>query len=255
MFLVAWAAVVTSRSNQEKSLALICLLASFINIAMTGSRAPLLLSVTLSIPFAVLLVKQSSRFIFQIGIAAAVVITAVGGLYAFSDPFNLIVLRDQDAGDTEERIMGALFTPINTLAAAEFLGDGIGSTFQGMQELGVTNSATAGFDEVNVDRIGIESGFIGYLFVLMVKILYIIKTSTLVVLARTREIRIWALALLCYQLGSMWSIPLYNAVASAFYFSALGLYYWLRHQNESLSVPGLGRISKPIGPRAFSASP
>jgi hypothetical protein len=49
MFLVAWAAVISSRSVGERSFALFCLLLLFVNIAMTGSRGPLLLSVILSV--------------------------------------------------------------------------------------------------------------------------------------------------------------------------------------------------------------
>lgn len=253
MLLTAWAAVVTSRSIQERSLSLICLLMVFVNIAMTGSRAPVLLSLVLSFPFAVLLVKQSSTFVVQIGIAAAVVMTAAGGVYAFSDPFKLILVRDEASGDSESRILGTLLMPINTLQAVEFLGNGIGSTFGGYEELGVTTSVDSGFDEVNIDRTGIESGIVGYLFLLAVKLLYLFKTSTLVVQARSTEIRTWALVSLCYQLSFIWGIPLYNAVASAFYFSSLGLYYWLRDQNSRLSSPDFEPFGKPSVLRRVSA--
>lgn len=251
MFLVAWAAVVTSRSNQERTLALISLLLLFMNISMTGSRGALLISVILSIPFMVLLARQSSNFIFQIGIAAAVVSTAVGGLYAFSDPFNLVLLREEGSGDSEERILGALLQPINTLEAARFFGTGIGSTFAGLEELGSAPSVDTGFEEA-MDRIGIESGVVGYLFVFTVKLFYLIKTWTLVRQARSREIWIWSLVSLCYQLSSVWSIPLFNAVASAFYFASLGLYYWLRDQNAGLSSPGFERADNPLVLRSAS---
>lgn len=246
MFLVAWAAVVTSRSHRERILALICLLLLFVNIAMTGTRGALLISVILSIPFMALLAKQGPGLIFQIGIAAAVATTAVGGLYAFSDPFNLVLLRDEGTGDAEERILGTLLSPINTLGAAKFLGNGIGSTFAGLEEIGVATSVDSGFDEVNMDRIGLESGILGYLFMVTVKLLYLIKTWTLVVQARSREIGIWGLVSLGYQLSFIWSIPLYNAVASAFYFSSVGLYYWLRNQNSRLPSPGIDRIDDPL---------
>lgn len=255
MFLVGWAAAITSRSNLEKVLALICLLLTFANIAMTGSRGPMLLSVILSIPFAVSMARQSTSFIVQLAISAAVAVTAVGGLYAFSSPFDLLLLRDEGAGDSEERILGMLLTPINTLQGARFLGNGIGSTFGGFEELGVATSVDAGFDEVNMDRIGLEAGVVGYLFMLAVKLLYVIKTWTLVVRARSREIWIWALVALCYQLSFAWSMPLYNAVASAFYFSSLGLYYWLRDQNDRLSSTEIGRFAVPVETRGVSTGP
>lgn len=255
MFLVGWAAAITSRSTLEKILALVCLLLTFGNIAMTGSRATLLLSVILSIPFAVSMVRQSANFIVQLAISAAVAVSVVGGLYAFSSPFDLVLLRDEGAGDSGERILGALLTPINTLQGARFLGNGIGSTFGGLEELGVATSVDSAFDEVNMDRIGLETGVLGYLFVLAVKLLYVFKTWTLVVQARSREIWIWALVALCYQLSFGWSIPLYNAVASAFYFSSLGLYYWLRDQNDRLSSPDIQRIYNPLVPRSASSGP
>jgi hypothetical protein len=97
-----------------------------------------------------------------------------------------------------------------------------------------------------MDRIGLESGIVGYLLVFVVKIFYEVKTAALAVRARSREIRLWALVSFCYQLSSMWSIPLYNAVASAFYFSSLGLYFWLRDQNTRLSSSGFERVENPL---------
>ncbi len=247
MFLVAWVTALTGRTGGARLAAYTALFAVFMNIAMTGSRAPTLIATVISVPFAILLIRKSSSGLYQAGIALALVAASVGGLYGFSDPFAMILLRDEGAGDAEERISGALLAPIATIVSSSWLGEGIGATFGGLAELGITSSLDWSFDEVNLDRIGIETGIIGYLFVLMVKITYMVKTLALVFRARSFDIRVWALAIFGYQLGLLWAIPLYNSVASALYFSALGLFYWLRYQNTRVGVLEPKRVGRSMG--------
>ncbi len=239
VFMIAWVAALTIRSRKYQLVAFAALLVIFINIAMTGSRAPLVIAVALSIPFFIVLVRSAQTRGSQIG-AVLVLITAMTvGLYFFSDPISLVLARDQSAGDAEERITGAIFTPIATFMSSSLLGQGMGTTFGGLAEWGIVTTADFEYDEVNLDRIGVETGVIGYLFALIVKVVYLAKTWKLVRRARSHEIRVWTLAILGYQLALLWSIPVYNSVANAFYFSALGLFYWLRHENAKIDPRGL----------------
>jgi len=161
-------------------------------------------------------------------IAAFVVV----GLFSFQfgDVFSILSKRNTEAKDSGGRITGALLSPINTLRGADFTGAGIGATFMGVREAG-GSSNEVGFDEVNVDRIGIEVGIFGYLFVTLFKLIFLGKALALYLNANDRTIKTWALVVFGYQVSFLWSIPVYNSVAAAFYFACLGIYAFLRKQN------------------------
>ncbi len=152
-------------------------------------------------------------------------------LFQFGNVFSLLSQRNIEARDTDKRVTGALYTPLHTLKNAELAGAGIGTTFMGVREIS-GESEEAGFDEVTIDRIGVETGIFGYLFVLIFKLVFLGKAWTLYRGAFDRSVKTWALAVFCYQLTSLWSVPVYNSTAAALYFASLGLYVLLRNEQQ-----------------------
>lgn len=200
----------------------------FINVGMTGSRAVFLISVIFAVIFLWNSFKSSAKqkgkgFSLLLGLLIFSLF-----IYQFSDVFTSLSKRNMTAGDSSLRVTGALLMPINTLATASFLGTGIGSTFMGMRVINGSLEKVA-FDEVNVDRIGVELGVLGYLFILFFKMFFLIKTWLLYIRSKCRPIKIWILVPFCYQLSLLWVIPVYNSIAMAFYFTSLGIYVLLHH--------------------------
>ena len=217
-----------------------------INIVMSGSRAPLLISIACAVPF---LSGVMRRTLAGRGRIFKLIIPIMAGsvlLFVFANSFSMLEKRNKEAGDFNERVSGAFLTPIYMLEHASFDGTGIGSTFMGVQELSQgQKEALAGFSDVTDDRIGIETGTPGYLFVLFFKLLFIFKTWSLYRRVTERRLKTWALVSLCYQVSLLWAIPVYQSVAAAFYFTSLGMYFMLRKE------AGLKRVQRAPMPSRF----
>jgi hypothetical protein len=210
----------------------------FANILMSGSRAPVVICALLAMPFLKMTQEAMSRKRGALLGVFAGGLVLIALLAVFSDVFMAMQIRNEHAGDAPDRIWGALFTPFNTIAAASFFGEGLGTTFLGIAE------ATAGrvyagaiFDEVKQDRIGIELGLLCYLFFVVLKLYFIWATFSLWRRAMTFDIRVWALVSLSYQASLLWQIPIYNSVASAFYFLSIAAFVWLRRLNNAAAIP------------------
>lgn len=231
IFLLGWLLLLRARTKTKVFVVGAILFLTFINLIMTGSRGPVLLSAILSLPFIYYYITKSK---FKFGL-----IILIGGFIFFSlnlliDPFSAFSQRSEKAGDTEIRIAGALLSPITTITTTNFIGDGVGKTFLGTIELSQKNPNTV-FDEINQDRVGLELGTIGYLLVLFIKIYFLIKTFYLIKKVNNYEIKLWLWFSLTIQLSSIWSVPFYNSIAAIFYFTAIGIYYLMRHKEKELS--------------------
>ena len=205
----------------------------FVNIVMTGSRAPFLIASVLAVPFLLSALKEASITRGQIFSLSASFLVIGLLLFQFGNVFSLLSLRNSEARDTDKRVTGSLYTPLHTLKEAELAGAGIGTTFMGVREVS-GDKEEAGFDEVNTDRIGVETGIFGYIFVLLFKLVFLGKAWTLYRGAFDRAVKTWALAVFCYQLTFLWSVPVYNSVAAAFYFACIGLYVFLRNEQARI---------------------
>lgn len=231
IFLLGWLILLRSKTKIRVFVVGITIFLTFINLIMSGSRGPLLISVVLSIPFIYYYITKSK---FKLGLAIIIIGFIFLSANLLLDPFNAFTQRSEKAGDTEIRISGALFSPITTINTTNLIGSGIGKTFLGTIELSQKNPSTV-FDEINQDRIGVELGIVGYLLILFIKIYFLIKTYHLFKKVKNYEFTLWLWFSLAIQLSSIWSIPFYNSIASTFYFVAIGIYYlMLRKQNDLL---------------------
>lgn len=225
-FVIGCGLLVLSNTTKEKFILSSFLAICLVNIAMTGSRGALLVSFIISLVF---IIFSAKTFQFRIGIGKFFILLIVGLLvsHTFNDAFISISNRNTLANDSSGRILGSLLAPLNTLMQIDFLGDGIGSTFMGVREI-QGRAESAEFDEVNIDRIGVETGILGFLLVLFFKLFFAFKTWNLIYKNINKQIKTLALVSLMIQLSFVWSIPVYNSVAAAFYFLAIGMYVFLR---------------------------
>ena len=221
IFLLCWVLLLTSKNKTKILLIVINIFLVFINLIMTGSRGPVLISAILSVPFIYYYFARSGK---RLGVALMVGGLIFGAFNLLVDPLNAFTQRAERAGDSEMRIYGALLSPIVTVSTTDIIGSGLGKTFLGLSEISPKNPDTV-FDEINQDRVGLELGIIGYLFVLFIKIYFLLKTFTLIKKVNTYEIKLWLWFSLSIQLSSIWAIPFYNSIAATFYFTAIGIYY------------------------------
>jgi hypothetical protein len=229
-WLLAWLSVLHGRRRVDRWIAGCGLVLIAFNMAMNGSRGLLIVAAVTAVPFAVALIRQLGMFRTQFLAVLGVLAIGYVGLSVL-EPFALTASR----ADTEEatgRIAGQMLLPFATLAEVDFAGTGIGTTFGGYEQLG--HGAIPKFDEVNLDRIGIEMGVPGYLYLVFVKILMIMKAFRVYRAARPVTLRRWALAALLVQISSVWHVPFYNSVAATVYFCAIGLVYWIEAEEQRL---------------------
>lgn len=230
IFLLGWLLLLSAKNKTKILLIVINIFLVFINLIMTGSRGPVLISIILSIPLIYYYFTRSGK---RLGVAII-----IGGLIfsAFNllvDPLNAFIQRAETSGDSEKRIYGALLSPIVTISTTDIIGSGIGKTFGGLIELSQKNPDTI-FDEVNQDRVGVELGIFGYLFVLFIKIYFVLKTFILIKSTSKYEIKYWLWFSLGIQLTSVWTIPIYNSIAATFYFSSIGIYYLMNRKHHDI---------------------
>jgi len=90
-------------------------------------------------------------------------------------------------------------------------------------------------------------GIIGYVVMLSIKILMVLKALLVWNAARNRELRHWALAALLIQLSALWQIPFYNSVAATAYFCAIGLVYWIEGEQRRLRTAAARRFERQPG--------
>jgi hypothetical protein len=202
-------------------------IAILVNLFMTGSRAPVLVSLLLGLLFAPQVKRMlGGRFGF-IGLAVGAVIFLVGAFLA-QDVARALVERNEMAEDASGRIAGTLLMPLHTIAQSPFWGEGLGKTFLGLGELTGAGTFSYLFDEITQDRLAVEVGIPGYLFFVAVKLYFLLATWRLARNAQVVFVQVWAMVSFAYQASLVWSIPLYNAVAAFYYFFCLALYVWLR---------------------------
>lgn len=231
LFLLGWVLLLSSKNKTKILLITANIFLIFINLIMTGSRGPVLISVILSLPFIYYYLTKSGK---RLGIAIIIGGLIFGAFNLLVDPLNAFTQRAERAGDSEMRIYGALLSPIVTISTTDIIGIGLGKTFLGLSEISQNNSDTV-FDEINQDRVGVELGIIGYLFVLFIKIYFLLKTFSLFKKVNASEIKLWLWFSLSIQLSGVWSIPFYNSIAITFYFTSIGIYYLMRRKQIDLS--------------------
>lgn len=225
--LLCWIYIIKSDNRKALFITITILFLTFANLIMTGSRAPLLLSVILSLPFIYYYIRLSKN---RLNILAIGIVLTLLSINLLVDPFNSFQDRTKKADDTDSRVYGALLTPYITLSTVDFIGSGLGTTFLGTRELFKKDLRTF-FDEVNQDRVGVEVGIIGYLLFLFIKMYFLIKTFFLIRRVNNYEIKLWLWYSLTVQLSSVWMIPIFNSLAATYYFVAIGIYYLMRKKH------------------------
>lgn len=230
VWIFGWLSMLHARDGATRAIAGLGLVLIAFGMAMNGSRSLLLLAALTALPFAWATLRRLRSFTVQLSVLGALLAALFAGATVF-EPFMLTVERG-DAGEMAERVRGILLLPFTTVSTITWFGAGIGSTFGGFEQLGLQGSE--GFDEVNLDRVGIELGVIGYVFSLALKALVVGKAIAVYFRAPTAELRHWCLSALMLYLGSNWQVPIYNAISATFFFAAVGLVYWIDAESRRL---------------------
>lgn len=145
LFLLGWVLLLSAKNKTKILLIVLNIFLVFINLIMTGSRGPVLISIILSIPFIYYYFTRSGR---RLGVAIIIGGLIFGAFNLLVDPLNAFTQRAERAGDSEMRVYGALLSPIVSISTTDIIGSGVGKTFLGSIELSQKNPDTI-FDEVN----------------------------------------------------------------------------------------------------------
>jgi len=234
VWILAWLSLLHSRSRRDGVLAGLSILLTFVNMGMNGSRSLLVFAALTGIPFLLVFfsrhgLMRSRGFLVSVCVGTAM----VAGAAAIMRPAEMTLQRG-DAEEGIDRAVNVISMPLTTLDESTWLGAGLGSTFGGYEALGL--AGVQGFDEIHVDRIGLELGLVGYVFVLVAKLVVFWRTFRLIGRAPKGPIRDWAVVALVVQMNPPWSIPFYNSIAAILYFVAVALVCWLDMQVDRLRV-------------------
>jgi len=230
MIPLAWASLLNSTRKRNQLISATALAFLLANITMTGSRAPFIFSVAGSVPFLISgLSRVAGQKVSRFNLVVLVVIGLGGAGYLATGALAGLEDRNEGAGDASSRVSGAFLTPFNTFRDIEPLGEGLGSTAYNVAlATNEQDRVSQSFDEVAHDRIGIETGYIGYLYVLFVKAFCTFSSVSLYLRAKSLPAKRWLLVSLMYQVTTLWSIPVHAAVGFIEYLVCLALNAWLR---------------------------
>jgi hypothetical protein len=236
-WLLSWIAALNARTRTAFAIAISALVVIAFNMGMNGSRWLLVSGAVAAVPFGLALLRKLGAVRSQV---AALCVFA-GLAYVGASIFEPFALTAERGGSEEaaERITGAIFTPLATFSQTSFVGSGIGSTFGGFEQLGAQFRAATGFDEVNLDRVGVELGFASYGFMLVLKLYMMGKTVAVWRSTKSTKLRRWLVAVLLVQIAAGWQIPFYNSVAAYIYFAALGLVLRIESPRRAIVAPPL----------------
>jgi|SRR6185312_11093753 len=238
-WILAWLSLLHSRSRRAAILAGLSIVLTFVNMGMNGSRSLLAFAVVTGVPLLLVFFSRHGLMRSRGFIVTACVGVAIAmGAAAIIKPAELTFERG-DAREGVDRAFNVLSMPIATLQDSGWLGEGLGSTFGGYEALGL--AGVQGFDEIHVDRIGLELGLVGYVLMLVAKLIVFWRTFRLIARAPKGPIRDWAAVALAMQINPPWSIPFYNSIAAILYFSGVALVYWLDMQVNRLRVADAAR--------------
>jgi len=223
-----------------------------LNMFMNGSRAAIVTTLVFCLPIIALAIQRRSISVTAALSAGIVVLAGI----VWADALDLFIARVDSSGDAQSRIMGAALMPLATLRDTTFVGFGMGSSFAGMGEYTGTGLVEdAIFNEVIHDRVGIELGVAGYLFVLLLKVSVGLAFAHLAWQSRNAKVQAWSLASLAYQMAWLWQIPFYNSVGAILYLFFVGMYPVLKAYaagagaNEELAKRATSRAAgRPLVP-------
>lgn len=227
---LAWASLLNASSNRDQIISAVALTLLMVNIAMTGSRAPFLYAVVGSIPFLFSAFSSGGdRTAKMINRLVLVLVVLGGSVYLMTGVLAYLEERNEGAGDSEARVTGALLTPYNTFRDAQPFGDGIGSTAYNVAlATNQQSRVSQTFDEIVNDRVGIETGYVGYGFLLFVKIYFVLIGIFSYLRARLATTRRWIMVAVMYQVTTLWAIPVHSAVGFIEYLTSISMVAWLR---------------------------
>ena len=198
-----------------------------VNLLMTGSRGPFL---TLTMASGVLLLLAFRHGVLVGSRAALVVLVMLTlavmvGQNAFPEAWASFFERVSENDDVEERLIGIVGNPLAAADAAEFFGYGIGSTHQAASFLIPDGTAFVHPPEAEGEweRIILELGPIGFVLVVIVRILIVWRLWTAFTISRDPAYRWFLATALLFTVASIPGSLVFNHTASVFYWFFAGI--------------------------------
>jgi hypothetical protein len=194
------------------------------NLFMTGSRGPVML-VAAAAPTLIILAARSGRgpvvrLALTLAVSLPVIVLLVNGV--FPDAGTAFVERASEGGDIGERALGTLGGPLLAVGRAGAMGYGIGSTHQAASFLVPAGAMPALDVEGEWERIILELGPIGFLFVLLARILVVRRLWTALTGQQDEGVRPYLAGALVFCLMAVPGDVVFTHTAAVFYWFIAG---------------------------------
>jgi hypothetical protein len=197
------------------------------NLFMTGSRGPFLILAVASMMLLLLAFRHGTLA----GTRAALVVLVMLPLAvviaqnAFPEAWTSFFERVTDNEDVGERLTGLVSNPVPAADAAGFFGYGIGATHQAAAFLIPDGTAYRRPPEAEGEweRIMLELGVIGFLLVVVVRIMVLGRLWTAFVTSRGPEYRWFVATAMLFAAASLPGNLVFNHTASVFYWFFAGI--------------------------------
>jgi hypothetical protein len=225
--LMGFPIVLSERSRWIRCAAYGVMILALGNLFMTGSRGPLL---TLAVASVALLLLAFRHGVFVGSRAALVVlvmlpVAVVVAQNAFPEAWATFFERVSENEDVGERLTGIVSNPVATADAAGLFGYGIGSTHQAAGFLIPDGTAYIRPPEAEGEweRIILELGPIGFVLVVLVRILIVGRLWTAFATSRDPAHRWFLATALLFTAASIPGNLVFNHTASVFYWFFAGM--------------------------------
>ncbi len=223
------------KTKRARVFMLLLFLMTFLNLMMTGSRGPFFISLLSVVLYALISLKLGLRFIFKmlsyfvltVMIAGAVISQSKAIRSSAREVVNSFWLRTTQNEDIGTRLVDT-FTPFKFLGQAGILGNGIGTTYQGVQQFIPETAAMVKDYEEEPERIVLEMGAVGYFLTYGLRLYILVCFVRLFFKLNKRDHKLLALIVFLFQLQFLQLSPLvFNLTTSVFYWFFTGMLFVL----------------------------
>lgn len=212
----------------EMPILLVALSLGITNLVMTGSRAPFVIFIGQALLLLFFSLKGRFKWRKRVFIRFALVIPTLLLIMSYTDmgrkSLSALIERAQASGDTKSRLIGTYTSFFRFIPDAGLVGYGIGTAYQGANNLVEDWKDMPRNFEVEWERIVLEMGLIGLIIVLLLRFYILFYSWRTFKKIKTYELKFIALIVFLFQIPVLFGANIvFNYLEDIKYWFLLGL--------------------------------
>lgn len=228
LIVILYLLLIRRLSKFEMPIFLVALSLGIINLVMTGSRGPFAFFIVQVLLFLFFSLKGRFRWRKRVFIRFALVIPILLLIMSYTDvgrkSLSALVERAQTSGDTKSRLIGTYTSFFRFIPDANLVGYGIGTAYQGANNLVEDWKDMPRDFEAEWERIVLELGLVGFIIVLLLRFYILFYSWRVFKRIKSYELKLIALMVFLFQIPILFGANIvFNYLEGIRYWFLLGL--------------------------------